>query len=613
MPASDQHRRVSPGQRRPARGTAGLLLMLCLQAAPARAGMAGPGWTLGVLAFRGEETSERQWAPTAVYLAQRLGAPVHLRPCSLDDMTAALARGELDFVLTNPGHYVELEHRHGISRIATLKKLRDGRPYTVFGAVVFTRADRDDIRSLTDLRGKSFAAVAPSAFGGFQMAWRELRAAGIDPAADLARLEFTGFPQDVIVHKVRAGQLDAGTVRTGTLEQMAREGAIDLAEFRILNPRASADFPFRHSTRLYPEWAFAKARGTAEDVARAVAVALLQMPGAHPAAQAGKYAGWTVPLDYEPVHALFRELEIGPYERVPRRLLMRLLHDYWQAFAFAGAALLFALFHIVHVERLVVQRTRELLTSKRALEGEIAEREKIQRHTRTLLQEKRFLAQKCMAVQEDERRNLARELHDELGQCITAIQADAETIQELSHGQDRRLSTSAQAIQEVASRIYGVVHTMMERLRPSALDQLGLAATLREEVNGWRARCPGTHYTLQLAGDLDLLGERLSISLYRVVQECLTNIAKHAQAGEVRVSVRVVRDTGGDRVALDVEDDGIGMAPAAQGRGLGLIGMRERVEALGGRFEIATAAGAGMRIHAEIPGTPPPAGTEASA
>lgn len=579
-----------------------LLLALCIHVSPGRADTAAAAWTLGVLAHRGEETSERRWAQTAAYLSEQLDARVRLRSCTLDEMATALAGGELDFVLTNPGHYVHLEHNHGISRIATLKKLRQGHPYTVFGAVIFTRADRDDIRFLEDLKGKSFAAVAEDAFGGFQMAWRELRAAGVDPFSDFTRLDFMGFPQDDIVRRIQAGELDAGTVRTGMLEQMASEGQISLNDFRVLNPLISPDFPFRHSTRLYPEWAFAKARATPEDVARAAAVALLQMPDDHPAAVAGRYVGWTVPLDYEPVHDLFRELMIGPYQPTPEQLLMRLVEDYWPLLALIGLIVAFGAFHVVQVERLVVQRTRELLTSKRKLENEITEREKIEQQTRTLLQEKRFLARKCMAVQEDERRHLARELHDELGQCITAIQADAATILGLSHGGDRRLSASAQAIQEVASRIYGVVHNLMERLRPSALDQLGLADTLREELRTWQERCPDTRYELSLKGDLDLLGERLNISLYRIVQECLTNIAKHAGARRVRLSVQVVQMADADeRVELEVEDDGVGAPETTAGRGLGLIGMRERVEALGGRFDFITTQGAGVHIRAVIP------------
>jgi two-component system sensor histidine kinase TtrS len=557
--------------------------------------------TIGVLAHRGDETSEKRWEPTAEYLSDRISdTAFRLVPCDLQEMSEALARGELDFVLTNPGHYVELEHHHGVSRIATLKNLRHGEAYKVFGAVIIARADRADIRSLRDLQGKSFAAVSEGAFGGFQMAWRELREAGIDPFDDLSRLDFTGFPQDAIVRLVERGRVDAGTVRTDILEQMANQGSIRLADFQVLNSHTTEDFPFRHSTRLYPEWAFAKAGPTPDERARAVAVALLQLPEDHPAARAGNYAGWTVPLSYQPVHELFRELQIGPYRMPGNGGLLRVLRDYWYVFALLLMTTLFAVFHLIRVERLVKLRTRELSRTNRALGTEIAEREKAEEHTRTLLREKRFLAQKCMAVQEDERRHLARELHDELGQCITAMQADAETIHELC-GPDRRLAASARAIQELSGRIYEVVHSMMQRLRPSTLDDLGLVDTLRQEIDGWRARCPATRYELRTGGNLEGMTERVSISLYRIAQECLTNVAKHADACNVLMELSG-KIRGVDRlVRFSVEDDGVGMDPDSAHRGLGLIGIRERVEALEGEFELQASPGEGVRIALVVP------------
>lgn len=487
--------------------------------------------TVGILAYRGDQSCLDRWGPTIRYLNEEVGdAEFRLRPLDLDEMSAALERGELHFVLTNPGNYVELERRFGITRIATLKNLRQGESYTAFGAVIFTRADRRDIHDLSDLRQKSFGAVSPAAFGGFQMAWRELKTVGIDPHRHFSVLRFLEFPQDDIVLAVRDGELDAGTVRTDVLERMAGEGQIRLEEFRILNPRKAEDFPFAHSTRLYPEWAFSRTRGTPDSLAKAVAIALLKMPADSPAARAGSYAGWTVPLNYQPVHELFIDLGIGPYQRSERFTALDIARRYWYWMAITLAVVIFTVLHNVFVKRQVKRRTAELRATNLALANEVNERKRAEQEARTLLSEKRFLAQKCMAVQEDERRHLARELHDELGQCITAIQADAETIQELSNQGDARLLASAEAIQSVSSRIYEVVHAIMKRLRPSMLDDLGLVETLNEEIAAWKARHPDTHYCLTTRGDLGQLGERVNISLYRIVQECLTNIAKHAAA-----------------------------------------------------------------------------------
>ena len=557
---------------------------------------------IGVLAHRGDQACITKWTPTIDYLNEEVpGNGFRLLPLDLDEMSAALAAGELDFILTNPGNYVDLERQFGVSRITTLKNLHFGNPYTLFGAVIFTRADRDDIRELRDLDNKSFGAVSADALGGFQMAWRELQQAGVDPYGDLSRLQFFGFPQDNIVFAVRDGRIDAGTVRAETLERMISNGQVERADFRILNAHDADDYPFPHSTRLYPEWAFAKVKRTSGALAKSVAIALMKMPAGHPAMLAGDYAGWTVPLNYQPVHELFMELGIGPYERAAMPAFRELLVRYWYWLALFVAAVLFSVIHNILVKRQVKLRTRELWQINRALETEVAERKKAEGDARTLLEEKRFLAQKCMAVQEEERRYLARELHDELGQCITAIQADAEIIQDLSGPCDTRLKASAGAIQGVSSRIYEVVHSLMLRYRPGVLDDLGLVETIRDEVNAWQARQPDAVYTLNFSGHLNALGEDLNMCVYRIIQECLTNIAKYARATSVHIGISIMRTGSTQQLRVEVQDNGSGFDPHASSGGFGLIGMRERVEAKQGKFSLSTMPGSGTRITVVLP------------
>lgn len=559
--------------------------------------------TVGVLAHRGVDTAIEMWSPTIAYLEEHIsGRKFRLMPLDLQQMSEALSRGELDFILTNPGNYVELEAGYGITRIATLLNIRQGRPSKRFGAVIFTRADRDDIRKLEDLRGKTFGAVDEGAFGGFQMAWLELKDAGIDPFDDFRELRFSGFPQDDIVYDVRDRRVDAGTVRTDILEGLAAQGNIDLTDFRILDQRSGDDFPFLHSTRLYPEWAFAKARLTPDALASEVAIALLQMPDGHPASQAGDYAGWTVPLNYQPVHDLFRQLEIGPYARAAGFTLMDAVRRYWYWSALMLFLVLLSASFNVLVKRQVVRRTAELT-------DEISVRKQAEQESQKLLSENRFLTRQSLAVQESERRHLARELHDELGQCITAIQADARIISERAPDCAPRLGASATAIQDVASRLYEVVHSMMQRLRPAMLDDLGLEDTLNEEVDKWCERQPETVCDLSISGDLSGLDDDISITLYRIVQECLTNVSKHARAHNVSVRLAVNRnadtnESGGKAascVHLVVQDDGIGMETGTRATGLGLIGMRERVESLNGCFSIDASIGKGTTITVDLP------------
>ena len=566
--------------------------------------------SIGVLAHRGPETAIRMWTPTVDYLSSQItGYNFQLVPLDLDGMHAAEDRGELDFILTNPGHYVELESHHGVSRIATLMNDRHGVPSRMFGAVIFTSVHRKDIRSLADLKGKAFAAVDAAAFGGFQMAWLELKEVGIDPFTGLSELRFMGFPQDEIVYAVRDGRVDAGTVRTDILERMAEQGAINLADFNVLNPQTEEDFPFLRSTRLYPEWAFAKSDLVPDNLARDVAIALLQMPRDDPATRAGKYIGWTVPLDYQRVHELFQELGIGPYQASGDVSLADVLRKYWYWLVLLSGVILFSVILNILIKREVVRRTTQLSESNRELREQILERRRAEKEVHELLDENRMLVGRSLVMQENERRHLARELHDEMGQCIAAIQADAEIISEFAPRCDNRLVKSAKAIKDVSAHIYEFVHSTMLQLRPSMLDNLGLEDAIREEVDTWRSRHPGTGCSLSINTDLDGLDEQANITIYRIVQECLTNVAKHASARSVAIEIdRIDAVLPGDTDTMPVSalqifirDDGAGMDPEVRARGLGLIGMRERAGALGGILVIETMPGKGMTIVVTLP------------
>ncbi|MEN8205071.1 MAG: ATP-binding protein [Pseudomonadota bacterium] len=233
--------------------------------------------------------------------------------------------------------------------------------------------------------------------------------------------------------------------------------------------------------------------------------------------------------------------------------------------------------------------------------GEVSSRtgllEQEEGKSRRLLAENRQLVHASLDVQEEERKHLARELHDELGQCITAIQADAELIRDISAGRDERVEASAGAILDVSSRIYDGVHSMMARLRPGILDDLGLVAALKDDISAWMQRNPDTSCLLHATGQLDNLGERINITIYRIVQECLTNITRHAGASKVTI------DLAGeiDRLLLKIEDDGRGLPATMPAGGLGLIGMRERVESLGGEFSLDAREGKGLSIMISVP------------
>lgn len=235
--------------------------------------------------------------------------------------------------------------------------------------------------------------------------------------------------------------------------------------------------------------------------------------------------------------------------------------------------------------------------------AELGRRRAAEQRTATLLLQNRRLAQQYLQVQESERKTLAHELHDELGQYLNAIKLDAVAIQQRASDDASpawRLST---AIIKHADHVSAVVADRIRKLRPIGLDELGLKAALEHLLEGWRHRLPGMSFDVSLEGSLDDLGESEALTVYRLLQESLTNVTKHARAD--RVEVRILRDastdTANDEVSFSMTDDGRGADPRDLRSGLGLVGMRERVEMLGGRFEVVTRPSGGFRIAARVP------------
>ncbi len=348
--------------------------------------------SIGVLAKSGEDIAVEKWSATADYLSTTL-PEYHFTivPLGFKEIHEAVQQGRVDFVLANSAFYVELEKLYGVSRIATLiNQNLPGQQTTTFGGVIFTKTDRHDINTLPDLQGKSFMAVDPLSFGGWIVAWREFYKQGIDPFTDLKSLSYAGTHEGV-VQAVLAGTVDAGTARTDTLERMVEKGTIHLNQLKILNPQPTSDFPFLLSTALYPEWPMAAIKTTPDRLSRLVAGALMTMESNHPAALASQSAGWTIPLNYQPVHNCLFDLKIGPYKDYGKFSLTDVLSRYWRHFALLGLAVFLALsaaWYVLLLNRILHKKKLEVDRLNITLETKVAERtEKVE----TLLKRQLYL------------------------------------------------------------------------------------------------------------------------------------------------------------------------------------------------------------------------------
>jgi two-component system sensor histidine kinase UhpB len=239
--------------------------------------------------------------------------------------------------------------------------------------------------------------------------------------------------------------------------------------------------------------------------------------------------------------------------------------------------------------------SRRYLEAKRQLQLRIAADAKL---AETLTENQR-LALKYVDMQEHERKTLARDLHDELGQYVNAIKLDAVSIREAA--EDRpEISATAHTVIANADRVYEVLRGLIRQLRPVGLDELGLAAALENCANEWRSRLPATQIEMVCGADLDALAETRALVLFRLVQEALTNVARHSSA--TRVKIEISRAASAPGIDISIADNGRGADLSAHRNGLGLIGMRERVAALGGSFAVSSVNGAaGFEVRAFLP------------
>lgn len=205
------------------------------------------------------------------------------------------------------------------------------------------------------------------------------------------------------------------------------------------------------------------------------------------------------------------------------------------------------------------------------------------------------LTQQIINLQEDERKRLAQDIHDEIGQYLTAIHVDASAISSAKKLESAK--ESAKAIGAVTRQMMYTIHDLLQRLRPRVLDELGLSLALAELAHHWRERNNNTiliHNITNTLGDVD---ETTAVTAYRIMQECLTNVSKHANARRLNIDIKHDKKN----IYMEIEDDGNGFDVRQHSKGYGLAGMQERVQGLRGGMHIDSFAGRGTKISVSLP------------
>lgn len=317
---------------------------------------------------KGAQKGLAQWQATADYLSKNIpGYRFILVPFENNSsLNQAISFKTFHFCLTNPASGIEHKIRYGAQPLATLVNKRQGKGYSKFGSVIFTRAERHDVNTLQDLKGKTFIGVDELGFGGWRVAWLELLQNNINPYTDFSELHFAGGKQQKVVYAVRDKKVAAGSVRTDMLERMAASGKINISDFKVLAKKKSKDFPFLHSTKLYPEWMFSAVIEMDDKLKTNVIEALFSIKKDSVAAKTGKYVQWISPLDYTSVDNLLKKLKVGPYNIATMDAYKRLVHQYGTVVVVILVTILVLILAILYVLRL----NKEVLQSKELLKQE---------------------------------------------------------------------------------------------------------------------------------------------------------------------------------------------------------------------------------------------------
>ncbi len=587
---------------------------------------------VGVMAIRGVEITQKKWQPTLNYLNQKIpGYTFELIPLEFNTMEAVIADQKVDFVLPNPGMYVELEWVYGARRIATLQNLRLGQAYTQFGAVIFRRSDRNDIQDLKDLKHKTFMAVSEIAFGGWQMAWETLKEAGVDPYRQFKNLQFGGS-HDAVVYAVRDGIVDAGTVRTDTLERMELEGKINREDFVILNQQTQPKhvFPFALSTKLYPEWPFAVMPHTPVSLAEKVAIALIEMPADHPAAKVGRYQGWTIPANYQPCHETLRNLRVRPYENWGKVSLSQVIYQYRYGLIFVGISMIGLSYGVVYL----AERKRneaELRAVNADLENRVIAR------TSELKQAKE-MAETANAAKSEFLSNMSHELRTPLNGILGYAQ-----ILKRDHDLSKIQKDGLNIIYNCGNHLLTLINDILDLSKIEARkmelypNDFYLVTFLDNIVELIKMRAlekdiffkfePDTYLNIGIHAD--------EKRLRQILLNLLSNAVKFTDEGVVTLRVyQFNTELNQSTIRFEIVDTGLGMSPEqlkkiflpfeqvgdfkrrAEGTGLGLAITRQLVEMMGGKLQVQSHLNQGSKFwfdivfpilkdFTEIPASPP--------
>jgi len=587
-----------------------LLAGLILGAAPAAVVAGQTEIRIGILAPEGASDLLRTWDFVAPTLQAALpGRTVHTREVDEATLRSMVAHSQMDFFIANSGFFVEMASSHGATPLATVDDPHALSPREAEGSAIVALAARSGLRELGDLKQQRVIAVSDGLFCGCQIGLHAMQQAGVQ-RSDLRSLRFVGYRLELLLEDLLANRADAAIMRRCLLEKLTALPQYRRESFRVLNEHPDDGSGCARSTALYPDWAFARLKNTDPELARVVTLALLRMP------RSADGHAWTVPTEYDGVHTVLRDLEIGPYQYQSTRALADFVYRHRLAFAAFALLLAGALTHVILAERLVKRRTAALrlaLAERDRMADDVRRREQELMHLSRLgaLGEMSSMLAHELAQPLASIANFAQGIVRRVGAGLTDPHPLADAGAEIARQAERagaimqrvRGFAGKRAEARVEADLIEVIASATVLLRSMIPDAPVTALVVEEGLSA----APALVDRLQI--------EQVLINLYKNALDAMA----HLPAEERRIDVLLRRVDGS--YEIEVRDNGEGLTDAAMQRlfepffttkrngvGLGLAICKRVIEAHGGN--ISARAGAGRLGLSVLLRLPVPAASE---
>lgn len=568
---------------------------------------------VGVRAHIGIEAAQKKWAKTIHTLSQKIdGYRFELIPIvSFQKMRTAVKNKKIDFVITNPLAYIELNKQSGVHRILTLNKRQpNGIASTAFAAVIFTRSDRNDIRSLSDIPNKSIMGVHQEAFGGWLMALREINHAGFDPHDHSSEILFTtDNTHQSVVYSVLSGSADIGVIRTGILEQLAAQGKIKLDTIKILNPHIDK-LGALHSTQHYPEWPFSVLPHISSELSNKVFRTLLDIQPDSAAAITGGYANWTAPLNYDEVYRLTNELK---HQHIT-------VSNIWHKHRFTIILLVLFIIAIIFYTLYLSSINKKLFASKLELSHHKEHLEDTVKIRTKELAIAKLNAELANAAKSEFLSNMSHELRTPLNAILgfsQLMKLDADD------ACDKELSTNIMEVIDAGKYLLSLINEILDLAKiESGKAELALEEVLCNEVleNSLSIIAPISN-AKNITINIDKCSECLVTADRKRLQQIFINLLSNAikynnENGNINI---VLEKNNRGLCEFRIKDSGVGIKPEfhdkvfepftrdrenaelVEGSGIGLVITKRLIEQMQGKIGFDSEYGVGTEFWITLP------------